>query len=103
MAVLLVKTSLVGTLADIYRIGTADLLSMEGFAQKRAENLVAPVPGDFVQERVVRPMFSNPGIGLAFAAVFPLCFGLGLIGRVRQEVINSNRWRHLEIVRDAKS
>ena len=28
-----------------------------------AENAVAPVPGDFVQERVVRPMFAYPRIG----------------------------------------
>ncbi len=63
-----------------------------------AENLTAPVPGDFVQERLVQPMFAYPKIGLLFLLLFPVFFGLGLIGRLRQAAINSNRWRHVEVV-----
>lgn len=63
-----------------------------------AENAVAAVPGSFVQERLVQPMFAYPKIGLAFVLVFPLCFALGLFGRLRQEAIDSNQWRHLRII-----
>lgn len=62
-----------------------------------AENAVAPVPGDFVQKRVVQPMFAHPKIGLPFVLVFPLCYFLGLIGRIRQEDIDSNAWRHVRL------
>ena len=71
--------------------------------QGLAENAVAPIPGNFVQEWLVQPMFANPKIGLSFLLVFPLCYFLGLVGRVRMETINSNRWRHLEIVNHSRS
>jgi len=62
-----------------------------------AENAVAPIPGDWAEKRIVRPMFAFPRIGLSFLLVFAICYLLGLFGRLRMETINSNRWRHLKL------
>lgn len=45
LAVLLVETGLVRHLADLYRLRLEDLLALEGFAEKRAENLLAGIEG----------------------------------------------------------
>lgn len=43
MAVVLVENDLVSHLSDIYRLTTDDLLSLDGFGPKRAENLIAGI------------------------------------------------------------
>jgi len=62
------------------------------------ENAVAPVPGTFVQDRIVKPMFAYPWIFVTFVLLFPLAYFLGLFGRMRIEAISSNRWRQARIV-----
>lgn len=62
-----------------------------------AEAAVAPIPGTFVQSNVVHSMFANPYLGIAFLAVFPLCYALGLGARVRLESINSETWRRFAV------
>lgn len=57
-----------------------------------AENLVAPVPGTWVQDRVLQPFFGHPVLGIAFVALFPVFYFLGLLGRLRMESIHSNVW-----------
>ena len=43
MAVLLVEQNLIRHLADLYRLGQDDLEGLEGFAEKRAQNLLAGI------------------------------------------------------------
>ena len=43
MAVLLVEQNLISHLADLYRLGQDDLEGLEGFAEKRAQNLLAGI------------------------------------------------------------
>lgn len=43
LAVLLVRAGLISTLADIYRLSPAEVLQLDGFGDKKAENLLAGI------------------------------------------------------------
>lgn len=60
MAVLLSEAGLVKNLADIYRLTTTDLLQLEGFAEKKAENLLQGIQ-DSKQRTLSRLIF---GLGM---------------------------------------
>ncbi len=60
LAVLLSEAGLVKNLADIYRLDTASLLTLEGFADKKAENLLQGI-ADSKQRTLSRLIF---GLGM---------------------------------------
>jgi uncharacterized protein (DUF2235 family) len=50
------------------------------------------------KKRILEPMLASPRIGVSFLVAFPLCWLLGLIGRVRIESLSSERWRQTSLV-----
>ncbi len=71
MAVLLVEQNLIHTIADIYRLTMDDLLTLPGFAEKKAENLLAGI-----EQSKARPLSR-------------LMYGLGIryVGKTTAELI----------------
>lgn len=67
----LVKVGLIGDVADLYALRVEDLTPLEGFAEKRAQNLV-----DAIQESRDRPLWriiaalGIPGVGTRVAQLF---------------------------------
>ena len=67
----LVKVGLIGDVADLYALRVEDLTPLEGFAEKRAQNLV-----DAIQESRDRPLWriiaalGIPGVGARVAQLF---------------------------------
>lgn len=60
LAVQLVDEGLVGSLADLYRLTEEDLLPLEGFAEKSAENLIAAI--DASKERPLSRLLHGLGL-----------------------------------------
>ncbi len=74
MAVLLVETNLIRTLADVYRLTIDQLLQLEGFGERRAQNLL-----DGIESSKQRPLSR-------------LLFGLGMrhVGQTTAELLVSS-------------
>jgi DNA ligase (NAD+) len=60
VAELLVEQGMVGDVADIYTLSKEDLLGLEGFAEKRADNLVAAIAG--TRDRSLARLIGSLGI-----------------------------------------
>jgi len=60
VAELLVKEEVVENVADLYRLETADLISLEGFGEKRAENLIEAIQAS--RERPLARLIGALGI-----------------------------------------
>jgi DNA ligase (NAD+) len=89
VAEMLVTESLVGDVADLYRIDEASLLGLEGFAERRAENLVRAI-----RESARRPLarlinaLGIRGVGETVAADLAAHFGdLGSLSKATSETL----------------
>jgi DNA ligase (NAD+) len=83
----LVEAGLIGDVADLFRLTAEDLLKLDGFAERRAENLIAAIQGAVDRPlRVLISALGMRGVGETVAADLALEFDdLDDLGRATPE------------------
>jgi DNA ligase (NAD+) len=82
VAELLVERGLIGDVADIYALTREDLLGLEGFAEKRADNLLAAIAG--TRGRSLARLISSLGIrGVGETVASDLAASFADLGELR--------------------